>query len=205
MKERLNKIFEESKNKYAVLLKAAKAKSVTEKWGMGVLPPVTLEPFAAELLGYSPGKWMKKPSAPGKNRFRYLYDANDNILLLSTYTDTNLSGKWLHSNQIFTHDEGSILMFEFAAAAENAKKADLNKVTYATFENNRISATHTYWNDANYTENHYKYKDDKIVGISMRLWYRAYIEREFELEYSGDTVLITEVTGGKRTQTFPRC
>ena len=53
-------IFNEYKSKYPELKIWLSDNAVSQSWGMGVLPAYSLEPYNCELLGYKPGRMLKK-------------------------------------------------------------------------------------------------------------------------------------------------
>lgn len=60
MKEYLEKLLEEHRDKFAILKEEANKVAVAEKWGYGVIPPFLLLPFYSEILGNKPGRFLKK-------------------------------------------------------------------------------------------------------------------------------------------------
>lgn len=56
----LEDIFFKKKYSYEKLLSQSISKYKNEKWGYGVMPPYSSEPYYVELFGHKPGKMLKK-------------------------------------------------------------------------------------------------------------------------------------------------
>lgn len=203
-KEKLVDVFSKHAHAYPKLYEEIKANSASEKWGMGPLPPLTLEPYDIELLGCKRGKMLKKDAHPGKNRFRYLFDEEGRMVCMQWYSTLLPDGEWMHDDDLFIHDEGGIFQFRFGGIADDPAEARLHKVTYLSLESGNVKTSYTYWYDKKYDEVDYLYNNGQINSIQMRLWQESYFERFFEVKHDGDLISIIELSNGKTYQIFPK-
>lgn len=203
-KEELAAIFAKHVHAYPELHKEICEKLVSEKWGMGTLPPLTFEPYDVELLGGKRGKMLKKDGSPGKNRFKYLFDKENRLLCMEGYSTMLADGEWMHDDDIFIYDECGTFQFRFAGIADDPSEARLHKVTYLSSDSEGIKTSYTYWYDEKYEEVDYLYSDATITRIKMRLWQESYFERMFELTHDDDDLSIVELANGKTYQIYPK-
>ncbi|UOD27430.1 hypothetical protein INH39_18030 [Massilia violaceinigra] len=202
-REKLSAIFLEHEHAYARLLNQAQSRGVSEKWGTG-LPPLTLEPYDNELRGETPSPFLKRASAPAKNRFRYLFDQQARVVAMTWYSALMDDGLWMHADEVTTYDGDGVCEFRFASVCGTEATASLQRVTYGALHDGRIQQTWTLHAGGDYTEADFRYEDGRVSAVDMRLWYEIYTERRFSVKHDAGRVSITEAANGKIHQIYPR-
>lgn len=205
MKDYLEKLFEEHKNQFAILKEEANKVAVTEKWGYGVMPPFSLLPFYSEILGNKPGRFLKKESLPGKNKYCYLLDAENRIVNSIEYAKfSEFNNQWIVYNKFYFHDSESIIEYSFGSALENDTIVNLDSVKLVQLSEGRITKGYTLIISDAYEEFEYHYEDDRINFVETKIWWpETYFERNYKVTYN-DNVLIEEVlNNGKTVKIFP--
>lgn len=204
-RDQLTALFAEKKNTYPDLLDWAKREAKSEQWAMGSVGPFSLEPYSCEVMGITPGKILKAPSKPAKNRHRYLLDQDLNVIRASAFNfQVDQSNEWSHSDEFFFRSPDHILGFGFNSVPESATSARLQRLTYARTETGKVLKTFSLNRVDEYVETDYEYKDDKVVSIKQRMWYEVLFERNFVLKHDGDHITILErFADGSFRQIYP--
>ena len=197
-------IFNEYKSKYPELKIWLSDNAVSQSWGMGVLPAYSLEPYNCELLGYKPGRMLKKKDcSPAKHRHRYFMDINNNIIGEIRYTKfSNFKKEWLVYRNFYFRQDNEIIGLIFGATLESKDDANLNHVILVKLDGDIITDSYTYSDDNNFSARRYLYKDNVITNIEERLWLGAYIEHYYNIE-TEPTLKITENTPKGLIQIYP--
>lgn len=204
-KEKLAKVFEDNQDSYPKLLKNSMANAVSEKWGMGILPPLSFLPYQIELGGNKRGKLLKKNSTPARNRFKYLFDKNNRLVLARSYLQKMDDGGWMYDDEIFTYNENEAFQFIFSGLADDSDEAFLEDVVFASIVNGRVQKSCGIQGNGEYNENEYEYVSDKLTTIKYRNWTTYYEEGELEISVDGDNLLIIDKSNGEVNQIFPQC
>ncbi|MDR3413228.1 MAG: hypothetical protein P4L87_20130 [Formivibrio sp.] len=192
-REYLQNIFKEKKSAYPDFVKQVQKESATEQWGAGVLGAYHLAPYASELIGHQPGKMLKGPSTPAKNRYQYFLDKEGGIICSITYNKAiPAPDNWIHTDEFFEHDADHAISYKFSSIGGADLVADLERVTYATLERGQITKTYSLSDENEYVETDYQYQDGKVIKIEQKMWYEILYIRNFELEHDGDEVRIIE-------------
>ena len=202
-KDKLSDIFSLNVNSYEKHHKEVTEKTTFEKWGMGILPPLTLTPYDIELLGHKRGKMLKKLSSPSKNRFKYLYDKDNCLLSMLSFAEQWDDGEWLQYEEIYTYEPSGILQFIYADVA-NSAHARLQRVTYLSNIKANLKKIFCFHENGFYEEIEYLYDNEKVIAIEMHLWLESYFERSFKLSHDGKEISITELANGKIHQIYPK-
>lgn len=193
MKEQLQQLMNKNSNRYADFIKWADTEKNSMKWGMGVLPAYTLEPYYCELLGYKPGRMLKKEGAPAKNRQCYYLDNKNRIICeLEHVKYFEKRDDWMIARIFFVHDSESINGFKFGASLESRRESSLAHVVMALKHNNLITKVCSLSNSGEYSELEYFYDDTAVVAIKQKLWIEVYVERNFILHHTKDGLIIEE-------------
>ena len=197
-------IFNEYKSKYPELKIWLSDNAVSQSWGMGVLPAYSLEPYNCELLGYKPGRMLKKKDcSPAKHRHRYFMDINNNIIGEIRYTKfSNFKKEWLVYRNFYFRQDNEIIGLIFGATLESKDDANLNHVILVKLDGAIITDSYFYSDDNRFSARRYLYKDNVITNIEERLWLGAYIEHYYNIE-TEPTLKITENTPKGLIQIYP--
>lgn len=201
----LQDLFKNKKNSYSDLLSWVKSECVAEQWGAGILGAYNLIPFASELIGHKPGKMLKSPSKPAKNRYRYSLDKEDRIICSVAYNEKIPPlDEWIHTDEFFEHGVDHIISYKFGSTGGADVTADLERITYAKLEQNKIVKIFSFSIDNEYVEADYRYQDDRVVEIAEKMWYEILYTRNFELKYEDNEVTIFErIADGSVKQIYP--
>ena len=204
IKDYLIDIFNEYKSKYPELKIWLSDSAVSQSWGMGVLSAYSLEPYNCELLGYKPGRMLKKKDcSPAAHRQRYFMDINNNIIGEISYAKfSNLKKEWLVYRKFYFRQDNEIIGLIFGATLESKDDANLNHVILVKLDGGIITDSYSYSDDNNFSARRYLYKDNVITNIEERLWLGTYIERYYNIE-TEPTLKITENTPKGLIQIYP--
>ena len=204
MKDYLIDIFNEYKSKYPELKIWLSDKAVSQSWGMGVMPAYSLEPYRSELLGYKPGRMLKKKDcSPAVRRQRYFMDINNNIFGEISYAKfSNLKKEWLVYRKFYFRQDNEIIGLIFGATLESKDDANLNHVILVKLDDGIITDSYFYSYDNRFAARRYLYKDNVITNIEERLWLSTYIEHYYNIE-TEPTLKITENTPEGLVQIYP--
>ncbi len=204
-KKELSEIFEKNQHAYSRLLKKTLANAVSEKWGMGILPPLAFLPYQIELGGGRPGRMLKNVSAPAKHRFKYLFDQHDRLILARSYLQKISDDVWMYDDEIFTYKDEGALQFIFSGLADDSAEAFLDVVVHASKIGGKIQKSCAIEDNGEYSENDYHYVDGKLSTINYRYWSSFYEEGEIQVISDGDSVSIFDKSHGNVNQIFPAC
>ena len=204
IKDYLIDIFNEYKSKYPELKIWLSDNAVSQSWGMGVLSAYSLEPYNCELLGYKPGRMLKKKDcSPAVNRHKYFMDINNNIIGIVIYADfVDVHKEWIVYREFYFRKDNEVIGLIFGSALENKDNANLNHVILVKLDDGIITDSYTYSDDNNFSARRYLYKDDVITNIEQRMWLSTYIERYYNIE-TEPTLKITENTPKGLIQIYP--
>ena len=204
IKDYLIDIFNEYKSKYPELKIWLSDSAVSQSWGMGVLSAYSLEPYNCELLGYKPGRMLKKKDcSPAVHRHKYFMDINNNIIGEISYAKfSNLKKEWLVYRKFYFRQDNEIIGLIFGATLESKDDANLNHVILVKLDGGIITDSYSYSDDNNFSARRYLYKDNVITNIEERLWLGTYIERYYNIE-TEPTLKITENTPKGLIQIYP--
>ena len=204
IKDYLIEIFNEYKSKYPELKIWLSDNTVSQSWGMGVLSAYSLEPYNCELLGYKPGRMLKKKDcSPAVNRHKYFMDINNNIIGIVIYADfVDVHKEWIVYREFYFRKDNEVIGLIFGSALENKDNANLNHVILVKLDDGIITDSYTYSDDNNFSARRYLYKDNVITNIEQRMWLSTYIERYYNIE-TEPTLKITENTPEGLVQIYP--
>ena len=204
MKDYLIDIFNEYKSKYPELKIWLSDNAVSQSWGMGVLSAYSLEPYNCELLGYKPGRILKKKDcSPAAHRQRYFMDINNNIIGMVRYNEFSVwRREWIVSREFYFIKNNEIIGLIFGSAFESKDDANLNHVILVKLDGGIITDSYSYSDDNNFSARRYLYKDNVITNIEERLWLSTYIEHYYNIE-TEPTLKITENTPEGLVQIYP--
>lgn len=204
IKDYLIEIFNEYKSKYPELKIWLSDNAVSQSWGMGVLPAYSLEPYNCELLGYKPGRMLKKKDCSlAVNRHKYFMDINNNIIGEISYAKfSNLKKEWLVYRKFYFRQDNEIIGLIFGATLESKDDANLNHVILVKLDGDIITDSYSYSDDNNFSAKRYLYKDNVITNIEQRMWLSTYIEHYYNIE-TEPTLKITENTPKGLVQIYP--
>lgn len=151
------------------------------------------------MLGNKPGRFLKKASKPGANRQCYLLNTDNQIINGVEYDSFNdLNSQWIVSNKFYFYSSDSTIQYSFGSVFENETNARLERVTIAQIEDNKIKSAYSFGNRSEYEELYYSYQDDRICGITQKVWVDAYFERHYIIMY--DDISILEILSDGTTQ-----
>ena len=204
MKDYLIDIFNEYKSKYSELKIWLSDNAVSQSWGMGVLSAYSLQPYRCELLGYKPGRMLKKKDcSPAVHRQRYFMDINNNIIGVVRYAKfVDVHKEWIVYREFYFRKDNEVIGLIFGSAFENKDDANLNKVVLVKLDDGIITDSYTYSYDNRFAARRYLYKDNVITNIEERLWLGTYIEHYYNIE-TEPTLKITENTPKGLIQIYP--
>ena len=204
MKDYLIEIFNEYKSKYPELKIWLSDNTVSQSWGMGVLSAYSLEPYNCELLGYKPGRMLKKKDcSPAVNRHKYFMDINNNIIGMVIYNEFSVwRREWIVSREFYVIKNNEIIGLIFGSAFESKDDANLNHVILVKLDGGIITDSYSYSDDNRFSARRYLYKDNVITNIEERLWLGTYIEHYYNIE-TEPTLKITENTPKGLIQIYP--
>ena len=171
---------------------------------MGVLPAYSLEPYNCELLGYKPGRMLKKKDcSPAVHRHKYFMDINNNIIGIVIYADfVDVHKEWIVYREFYFRKDNEVIGLIFGSALENKDNANLNHVILVKLDGDIITDSYTYSDDNRFTAKKYLYKDNVITNIELRMWLGTYFERYYNIE-TEPTLKITENTSEGLIQIYP--
>lgn len=199
MKDFLKSLYEDYNGKYSELIDQMNRERTTCRWGYGVMPAFSIEPYASELLGYKPGRMLKNNSTPGVNKQCYYVDEQNRIIEEITYAShRKKDNEWIVYRNFYIYRENTILGLLYSSAFENSKNTGLNKIIFINIENKLIKNKYTFMYDGEYSEVDYIYNNDKIIKIYQRVWSSFYFERTCLIE-SNDPLIINEYLGNSRS------
>lgn len=205
-KKSLLSTFKKYENCYASLLKEAKAITNSTKWGAGALDPVSLEPYRIELLGEKPGKMLKGPSAPAKNRFLYHYDNEGRVVYAINYAE--LGGppnkkEWIHFDNFYKYGNNEVFRFVFSSVLGDKVDAKLAKVIFIKTANNKVETVYCLdMPELEFTKTIYKYLGNGCISIDCTWPDGIYPTRKYMVEDGGENIF--EVTDGVRERIYPK-
>lgn len=189
----LEDIFFKKKYSYEKLLSQSISKYKNEKWGYGVMPPYSSEPYYVELFGHKPGKMLKKKSFPGKNKWRYLCNEN-NEFLCSTNFISQKDKEWLHRDEFYEYFDNYQITSIFSSVYGDRIDAPLNFIIYVEKKDNLIYKLSRFTNRS-VTECYevvYTYKNSEIINMKY-IWpgYQNH-ERNYNIYKNNINLKITE-------------
>ncbi|UOD32859.1 hypothetical protein INH39_15055 [Massilia violaceinigra] len=204
-KKELSEVFNKNQHAYSNLLEKTLANAVSEKWGMGILPPLSFLPCQIELGGGKPGRILKNVSTPAKHRFKYLFDKQGRVILARSYLQKISGDAWMYGDEIFTYNDDKALQFIFSGLADDCTEAFLDVVVYASQTDGKIQKSCGIEDNGEYSENDYHYVDGKLSSINYRSWSSCYEDGELKIVYDGDSFSIFDKSHGNVNQIFPAC
>ncbi|NBF08382.1 hypothetical protein [Pseudomonas sp. Fl4BN1] len=208
MKDTLQSLFEDNRNKYPDFLKRTKQESTSTQWGTGVMPAYDLLPYNAELLGHKAGRMLKKESEPGNNKQCYHLEKHGEIISETEYAEYNSrEGYWLVYQRFFIYQPDHAIEFAFGSSRDSDTEANLNFVKWAKLENSTTTNSYLFNRRGEYTELDYNYQNNKITTINQRSWLTDEIiaHRLYQLNHASNGVIITEILpDGSIHKIFPK-
>lgn len=204
MKDFLKKSHEDYNGKYSELIEQMDREKTACRWGYGVMPAFSVDPYASELLGYKPGRMLKKISTPGINKQCYYMDEQGRIIERITYAShRKKDNEWVVYRDFYIYHENDILCLLYGSTSENSKYTRLSKIIFMNIEGEFVKNKYTFMSDGEYSEMDYIYKNDKIIKIYQRVWSVFYFERNYLIE-SNDPLVINEyVEKGENIRIYP--
>ncbi|MGG8166910.1 hypothetical protein PGO42_09105 [Klebsiella aerogenes] len=204
MKDYLKKLHEDYNGKYSELIEQMNRDNVTCRWGYGVMPAFSIEPYVSELLGYKPGRMLKNNSTPGVNKQCYYTDKQNRIIEAITYVShRKKNNEWVVYRSFYIYHENNIIGLLYSSTSEKSKDAGLNKIIFVNIENELAKNKYTFMYDGEYSETDYVYNNDKIIKIYQRVWSSFYFERNYIIK-SNDPLIINEsLENGGNVRIYP--
>ena len=192
MKDFLKSLYEDYNGKYSELIEQMNGEKATCRWGYGVMPAFSIEPYASELLGHKPGRMLKNNSIAGVNKQCYYVDEQNRIIEGITYAShRKKDNEWIVYRNFYIYQENTILGLLYSSTFEDSKNTGLNKIVFISIDNKLINNKYTFMYDGEYSEVDYIYNKDKIIKIYQRVWSSFYFERTYLIE-SNDPLIINE-------------
>lgn len=204
MKDFLKNLYEEYNGKYSELIDQMNREKVACRWGYGVLPAFSIDPYAFELLGYKRGRMLKKNSSPGMNKQCYYVDKQNRIIeeiIYASYREKR--NEWLVYRGFYIYNENSILGLLYGSAFENSLDVGLNKLIWMSIEDGLIKKKYTFIYDGEYSEVDYVYNDNAITKVNQKVWSAFYFERNYIIESSDPLVINECLENGENIRIYP--
>lgn len=204
MKDFLMSLYEDYNGKYSELIEQMSREKMACRWGYGVLPAFSIDPYAFELLGYKRGRMLKKNSNPGLNKQCYYVDKQNRIIeeiIYASYREKR--NEWLTYRNFYIYNENSILGLLYHSTFENSLDAGLNKVIWMSIEGGLINKKYTFTYDGEYSEVDYIYNDNGITQVNKRVWSSFYFERNYIIESSDPLIINERLEDGKNIRIYP--
>lgn len=205
MKELLQSLLNEYKEKYAELIDFTEDHQQSKIWGMGIMPSYNPAPYTCELQGSKPGRLLKKPCDPAKDRQCYFLDENKKIIGEIAYAKyVKIKKQWIVYRNFFINKPNAIIELKFSSALEGDFEANLDSASITTYDDNGTNGNFSLLNTGEYFETSYTYKNNKIISITEKIWREVYTERSYDVNYSGDNAVLFELlSNGSRYKIYP--
>ncbi|MGN7812512.1 hypothetical protein [Flavobacterium sp. 22076] len=206
-KQQMIELMKQKDSAYFEFYKKVKEKTNSLQWGVGVTPPYSLEPYRFELLGNKPGKMLKKPSSPGKNRHCYFYDNQDRIIHAISYASLGGSTgnkSWIHNDDFYEYHDNSVIRYVYSGVFESGNDNELDRVVFIEINDGLI--TKTYELDKlnfEYMEAEYFYENNKIIYIDFLYPDSPVKNNKFKLIHEPNEIQIIELRNGIQIQIYP--
>lgn len=206
-KETLVKLMQERDLTYPEFLQQAQKDTVSERWGMGIGEPYSMEPYRMELLGIKPGRMLKKPSKPTRYRYCYSYDKDGRVIRMVEYSEMGGAPEnrvWLCGEDFYEYGDKCIIRYVFGNVSCGGEDASLDRIVWANTDGNKIIKTLQLENRSlEYTEECYSYDNDKIIEMHLRWPEGPYPGRDFRVFHESGGVRIMETWNNQEIQIYP--
>lgn len=204
MKDFLKNLYDNYNFKYSELVEKTNGNAIASKWGYGVLSAFSIVPYASELLGYKPGRMLKKTSEPGVNRHCYFLDEKKRIIEEITYARfVKIHNQWIVYRNFFLHDEDGVVGLFYHSHFENGHDTTLSKVVLVKYESGRVKGAYTLTGEDEYSELDYIHNKGNIEKINLRAWSSGYFERFFVVESTAPLVINEQLSSGEIIKIYP--
>ncbi|MCL2310496.1 MAG: hypothetical protein FWC42_09565 [Proteobacteria bacterium] len=208
-KNSLVELLHERTGTYLDFLRNARANTASEKWGMGIGHPFSLEPYRMETLGIKPGRMLKKKSEPAKGRYQYSYDSAGRVIHMCEYAEWGGppgDKAWIKSDDFYEYPIDSAFRYVFGNTFKDDPSSELTRIVQAHYENGLITKISQLENDETleYTETLYSYDGNgKIIRIQTQWPYGPYPDKVMELEQGDSNVKIFAIENHERFLIYP--
>lgn len=204
MKEYLARLMFENRGRYPDFLDWVERSARSELWGIGIMSAYSVTPYACELQGSKPGRFLKKPSEPGVNRQRYFLDDSQRIIAELKYAKyLPKKGRWITYRNFFQHENETVIEYGFDSEIDGSRVADLTCVSITNFTAGSVTESCALYANGNYIETNFHTIGDKEIHIAQKIWADTYTEREYEVVNRDEVVIVTELVGEKKVRIYP--
>lgn len=204
LKDYLIQLLAENRHKYPELLDWVENTTQTTAWGMGVMPAYSTGPYACELQGSKPGRFLKKLSEPGDNRQCYFLDSNGKIICELKYAKyLPKKGRWIVYRTFFLHEDEQIIECSFDSELDGSREADLICVTLTKLANEHVISRYSLYTQGRYMEITYGLLYDKVRSITQKIWAGTYTQRNYEVVEHDKDPVIYELIDSERIKVYP--
>jgi hypothetical protein len=207
-KEALTKLLREQDGNYPILLQRAKESAASEKWGMGVGAPYSLEPYCMEMLGIKPGRMLKSKSEPGARRYRYFYDNKDRVVHVVAYS--KLGGPpdardCMRADDFYEYDGNSATRYVFGNAFREHPDSQITRIVRLSYVNEKVCKIYQLeTRNLEYTETVYSYnKSGDLVEIRVKWPDGPYPDRVLKVNGEGEDVKLFEIRDQREIPVYP--
>ena len=204
LKDYLTQLLADNRHKYPEFLDWVENTTQTTVWGMGVMSAYSTGPYACELQGSKPGRFLKKPSEPGDNRQCYFLDSNGKIICELKYAKhLPKKGRWIVYRSFFLHKDEQIIEYSFDSELDGSREADLICVTLTSLADEHVVSRHSLYTQGQYIETTYGLLHDETRSITQKIWADTYTQREYEVVDHDKHPTIYELVDSKKIKIYP--
>ncbi len=205
MKEKLEELFNENKDRYKELIKKVTEENTKEVWTIGLGNPFEVIPFYHELYGVNIGRIMKQNGKPSKNRYCNYITLENKVIYSKFYSNFNdIYNEWYVNEHIYIYNKDSIIRLTFRGL-ENIGVKEMCTVVYTELLDNKAIKTVRLDSDDEAIEKEYIYEGDKIIEINTNWLSGSFMgySRKFKIYYENDNVRITSISKNGEKQIYP--
>lgn len=206
MKDKLEQLFNEYKDKCNELIEQAEKESVEEIWTLGLGNPFEIVPYANELLGIASGRIMKQNGKPSKGRYCNYFNKEKKIIRTKYYAELFKSNnKWGTDENIYKYIDKDIIEYHFQGVVDNLCYTGLLRITFIQFFENKPLKSYQLKKDGEYTEEEYTYDNDKIVEINTH-WLSGRFSgysRKYKIIHENEAIKIISISKNGEKQIYP--
>ncbi len=204
MKNYLTQLLADKKHKYPNFLDWVENTAQTTIWGMGAMSAYSTGPYACELQGSKPGRFLKKTSAPGDNRQCYFLDDNGKIICELKYAKyLPKKERWIVYRTFFLHESERIIEYAFNSELDGSREADLICVTLTSLINEHVTSRYSLYKPDRYMETTYSSSVSETLRITQKMCADIYMQREYEVINHDKSTVIYEIIGSRKIKIYP--
>lgn len=204
MRNFLSKLLSENSRSYSCFLSWVSETAVSTIWGIGVMPAYSVKPYACELQGSKPGRFLKMQSTPHVNRQCYFLDGSGNFIEELRYAKhLPRRNKWIVYRTFYQYEGDSVIEYSFDSEMDDSLDASLNYVSITKFSAGDAISSHTLYAKGTYIEENYERIGSAKTHITQKIWGEIYIVREYEVTGVDKDLSIFEVTNQGLIRIYP--